>query len=127
MEQELIKLKEDNINLLHQNNELINKIKNIKKNFNYISLAPNGNILCSSGFSEDSNPEPIKNIISNKKCLKNECRISLEIIDDNDAYYECIDCQNCFKDEIMNLWLQENKICPMCRKNWSSNILYINK
>jgi hypothetical protein len=127
MEQELIKLKEENINLLLQNNELIKKINDLKKDFNYPSLAPNGNIIFNGGFSGYNNTQSITKIISNKKCLKTECRISLEIIDDNDSYYECCYCQNCFKEDIMSLWLQENKICPMCRKDWNTNILFINK
>jgi hypothetical protein len=64
--------------------------------------------------------------ILNKKCNKPECRISLEVINENSKYFECLDCNNCFAEEIMKLWLTENKICPMCRKNWTNFNIYIN-
>jgi hypothetical protein len=100
---------------------------NTLNSFNsFTTFTPNSNFI-SGGFSGYNQPQPVKNIISNKKCLKNECRITLENIAENDTYYECADCKNCFKEDIMHLWLQENKICPMCRTNWSTNIIYINK
>jgi hypothetical protein len=64
--------------------------------------------------------------ISNKICNKPECRISLEQINENEKFFECLDCNNCFREEIMKLWLTENNFCPMCRKDWNNFNIYIN-
>jgi hypothetical protein len=94
----------------------------------YISGSLNNN------FSIDKNNNNVvvktnyfdKFIITNKICNKPECRISLEQINENDKYFECLDCNNCYGEEIMKLWLTENKICPMCRKYWNNFNIYIN-
>lgn len=124
----------NNTNIITSTGLTISSDLNISSDYYYpnynsgiLGLSTNGNVIYKGGFSGYNQIQPIKKIISNKLCNKPECRISLESINNNDYYYECSNCQNCFKEDIMDLWLQENNICPMCRKNWSSNYLYINQ
>ncbi len=56
----------------------------------------------------------------------NECPIALELIDKNDKYLSCETCYKNFKDDIIELWLKENKNCPYCRSQWTNKIIYIN-
>ena len=40
----------------------------------------------------------------------NECPVTLELIDKNDTYISCETCHKNFKDDIIKLWLKENKV-----------------
>lgn len=54
------------------------------------------------------------------------CPISLEKINQNDHYMLCNTCKNCFLETEIKKWFDIKKCCPLCKINWTNNIIYIN-
>lgn len=54
------------------------------------------------------------------------CPISLETINQNDNYMLCNTCKNCFLETEIKKWFDIKKCCPLCKINWTNNIIYIN-
>nr|QBK88681.1 MAG: ring finger protein [Mimivirus LCMiAC01] len=55
------------------------------------------------------------------------CKISSIAIRKNDKYMECGICKQCFHKKPLIERLNINKICPLCKKEWTNMIVYINK
>jgi len=49
------------------------------------------------------------------------CTISQEEIKSGDEVRE-LNCGHFFKKEYIDIWLSENNVCPMCRKNFKLNV-----
>jgi len=57
---------------------------------------------------------------------KKTCNISLEDINCNSRYMNCVFCNNNFYEESLKSWLIIKKKCPLCRKKWLNYSIYIN-
>ena len=55
------------------------------------------------------------------------CPITYQEIKEKDKYMSCDFCHKNFMEKELNIWLAENNTCPTCRKDWTSNVIYINQ
>ena len=55
-----------------------------------------------------------------------QCCISQENIQPNALYMYCTHCNKNYVSILLKKWLAKNNTCPMCRKIWNNNKVYIN-
>lgn len=57
----------------------------------------------------------------------NECPISYELIKTNNTYCKCSQCKYNFSKESIQIALNSNPCCPICRAEWTDKTAYINR
>ena len=70
-------------------------------------------------------PKTKNRLICNKDKLL--CPIEYTIININDKYQHCSNCNNNFCNDSIIKWLNIKNSCPMCRNEWKESIIYVNK
>lgn len=70
-----------------------------------------------------------KLLVSSSQSKNVECPLTYETIKYNDLFYSCYECKWNFNKEFLDKYFetQLETNCPMCRKEWRSLQVFINK
>ena len=56
-----------------------------------------------------------------------KCAICLSNIENENKYMTCTTCKKIFMEQSLREWLVKENNCPLCRSEWTENIIFINK
>jgi FtsZ-interacting cell division protein YlmF len=101
-----------------ENNDNYNSESEEKNNDNYNSESKEEN-----NYNASIRHKRIKRKIIDDK---NYCGITLSEILHNRSYMNCNNCNNNFRKYSLNVWLNRNNSCPLCRCKWLDFNVYIN-
>lgn len=69
-----------------------------------------------------------KLLVSSNQSKNVECPLTYETIKYNDLFYSCYECKWNFNKDFLDEYFKTQQIdCPMCRTEWSTLQVYVNK